>query len=239
MKKLFLTLCLPLALAFSAYGADLKQAEEYYREGKFAAALGEYEDLLKTYPNSPYLYYNIGNSYFKMGSKGLAVANYYRAFKLAPRDKDIRHNLSLALSGSGERFVPSGMPEALHKAFFWLRADELKGVTFLALWLFCTLGAVWLVKRRFGRCALAALAVLAVLGGWYFLRARLEGQRLAVVAAPVAELRSGPGVNFPASANVAQGHLVILEDAKDNWYEVIVKSQGIKGWAEAGALEKI
>lgn len=239
MKKLLLALCLPFMLGLSAAAADMQQAEELYRQGKFAAALGEYEDLLKTYPNDPFLYYNIGNSYFKMGSKGLAVANYYRAFKLAPRDKDIRHNLSLALNGSGERFVPSGMPVALHQAFFWLTADELKGLTFLALWLFCTLGSVWLVKRRLGRAALAALLVLAALGAWYALRARMNRQTLAVVAAPVAELRSGPGVNFPASANVAQGHLVILQDAKDNWYEVIVKSQGIKGWAEANALEKI
>lgn len=238
MKKYILALSLPL-LAFFASAADMQNAEELYREGKYAAALAEYEDLLKTYPNDPYLYYNIGNSYFKMGGKGLAAANYYRAFKLAPRDKDIRHNLSLALSAGGERLVPSGVPETMHKAFFWLRTDELKGVTFLALWLFCTLGSVWLVKRRFARAALAALVVLVVLGGWYTLRVRIDAQQLAVVAAPVAELRSGPGANFPASASIAQGHLLILEDAKDNWYEVVVKSQGLKGWAEADALEKI
>ncbi len=238
MKKLILTFCLFL-LAFSTYGADLQETETLYREGKFASALTQYEELLKTYPNDPHLYYNIGNSYFKMGSKGLAIANYYRAFKLAPRDKDIRHNLILALNSSGEKFVPSGMPEALHKVFFSLTAEELKGVLFLSLWLFCSLGMIWLIKRRFAALALTSLIILVILGSWYQWRARLDGQKLAVVAAPMAELRSGPGMNFPASANISQGHLLILEDAKDNWYEVIVKSQGLKGWTEASTLEKI
>jgi uncharacterized protein YraI len=62
---------------------------------------------------------------------------------------------------------------------------------------------------------------------------------LAVIASPIAEIRSGPGTNFPDSASVAQGHLVTIQDAKDSWYEVVVKSQGIKGWIEQNAVEKI
>ena len=239
MKKLLLALGLAICTAGSVCAADIQNAETLYREGKFAAALSEYEQLLAAYPNAPHLYYNIGNCYFKMGSTGLAAANYYRAFRLDPRDGDIRHNLSLTLQNSGERFVPAGMPEVLHKAFFWLRADELKGLLFAALWLFCTFGSVWLVKRRLGRTAVAALAVLAVLGVWYAWRSKIEKAPLAVVAAPVAELRSGPGSNFPASASVAQGHLLLLQDSKDDWYDVVVKSEGLQGWIQAQALEKI
>ncbi len=239
MKKIIFVCSLLFGAALLCPAADLQSAEELYREGKFAAALGQYEDLLATYPNDPHVYYNIGNCYFKMGSTGLAIANYYRAFRLDPRDADIRHNLSLALENSGERFVPTGMPEVLHKLFFSLRTDELKGLFFLSLWLFCTLGALWLVKRRLGRAAVAALAVMIVLAVWYGWRERIAQSPLAVLAAPVTELRSGPGTNFPASASVAQGHLLLIQDAKDNWYDVIVKAQGLQGWVEADALEKI
>ena len=55
----------------------------------------------------------------------------------------------------------------------------------------------------------------------------------------MAELRSGPGSNFPASASVAQGHLLLLQDSKDDWYDVVVKSEGLQGWIQAQALEKI
>lgn len=217
----------------------LGKAEELYRQGKFSAALSLYEAELKTHPNDPFVYYNIGNCYFKMGSKGLAAANYFRAFRLDPRDGDIRHNLSLALSAGGERLVPSGMPAVLHRAFFSLSYNELKGLAFLFFWLCCTLGSIWLIKRKFGRVLFAAVMLFALCAGWTAWRRAVETQPLAVVASPAAEIRSGPGTNFPASANVAQGHLLLVQDEKDSWYEVIVKSQGLKGWVEKNAVEKI
>lgn len=241
MHKIFFLFTCCLLLACSAVRAQdtLQQAEEAYRQGKFSAALGMYEEELKNRPNDPYLYYNIGNCYFKIGSKGLAAANYYRAFKLAPRDADIRHNLSLALASGGEKFIPAGMPQALHKAFFALSYNELKGLFFLLLWLCCTLGSVWLVKRQYGRVLVLCAVTFLLCGGWLWWRYTLETEPLAVVAAPSAEIRSGPDTNFPASASAAQGHLLLVVDEKDAWYEVIVKSQGLKGWVEKNAVERI
>lgn len=239
MKRLLLIVILSSLAAFAWGQNTLQQAEGFYRQGKFSAALGLYESELKNAPNDPYVYYNIGNCYFKMGSKGLAAANYYRAFKLAPRDADIRHNLTLALAAGGERLVPAGMPEILHKAFFYLSYDEVKGLTFLLLWLFCALGSVWLLKRKFKRVFFASVVILIICSGWLYARYTLEQEHLAVVASAVAEIRSGPGTNFPASASVPQGHLLAVQDTKDDWYEVIVKSQGLKGWVEKSTVEQI
>ena len=239
--KRFLALTLLLVSVASAAWAQtaLEQAENLYRQGKFSAALGIYESELKKVPNDPYLYYNIGNCYFKMGSRGLAIANYYRAFRLAPRDADIRHNLTLSLSSVGERLVPSGVPVVLHQAFYSLSYSELKGLLFALLWLFCALASLWLLKRKWGRMLAASAVILLLCAGWFYLRHTLQVEHLAVIAAPVAEIRSGPGTNFPASASLAQGHLITVEDAKDEWYEVIVKSQGLKGWVEKSAVEQI
>lgn len=239
--KRFLALTLLLVSVASAAWAQtaLEQAENFYRQGKFSAALGIYESELKKVPNDPYLYYNIGNCYFKMGSRGLAIANYYRAFRLAPRDADIRHNLTLSLSSVGERLVPSGVPVVLHQAFYSLSYSELKGLLFALLWLFCALASLWLLKRKCGRMLAASAVILLLCAGWFYLRHTLQVEHLAVIAAPVAEIRSGPGTNFPASASLAQGHLITVEDAKDEWYEVIVKSQGLKGWVEKSAVEQI
>ncbi len=240
MKRLFVFALFLLGFASAAWAQTaLEQAEDFYRQGKFSAALGIYESELKKVPNDPYLYYNIGNCYFKMGSKGLAIANYYRAFRLAPRDADIRHNLTLGLSSVGERLVPSGVPVVLHQAFYSLSYTELKGLLFVLLWLFCALASLWLLKRKWGRMLAASAVILLLCAGWFYLRHTLQVEHLAVIASPVAEIRSGPGTNFPASASLAQGHLITVEDAKDEWYEVIVKSQGLKGWVEKSAVEQI
>ena len=130
MKRFLLTVLLGALLATPLYAQEkLQQAESFYRAGQYAQALSVYEQDLKNNPKDPYLYYNIGNCYFKMGSKGLAAAYYYRAFKLRPQDADIRHNLSLALASGGESLIPNGMPPGLHKALFVLPLGELKGLT--------------------------------------------------------------------------------------------------------------
>ena len=240
MKKIILALLLVFTCHLFLTAQDsLQKAEDFYRQGKYSAALGIYENELKSHPNDPFVYYNRGNCYFKMGSKGLAVANYYRAFRLAPRDNDIRQNLSLTLESGGEKLVPAGIPVILHRAFYWFSYPELKGLVFLIFWLFCVTGSFWLFKGKWGRLVLISSVLLIICSGWLYLRHQEQNAHLAVIASPIAEIRSGPGTNFPASASVAQGHLVTVQDAKDSWYEVVVKSQGIKGWIEQNAVEKI
>ncbi len=239
MKKWIFVLVISIGAPLLAWAQNADTAEEYYRQGRYSAALGAYEDQLKNAPNNPYLYYNIGNCYFKMGSTGLAVANYYRAFRLDPRDADIRHNLNLALESAGEKLVPGGVPEVLHKAYFYFSAAELKGLSILAWGLASVLACIWLLKRRLGRTALVMLAVGVAVAAWAGSVKRLEQENWAVVAVPAAELRSGPGMNFPASANLAQGHLVVVQDTRNAWKEVVVKSQGLQGWMPADSLEKI
>jgi len=215
------------------------QAEEAYRQGKFSQALQLYEKELKNHPNDPFVYYNIGNCYFKMGSKGLAAANYYRAFMRAPRDLDIRHNLALVRASSGEQLVPTGVPEIVHRLYFGLSFTELTGLLFALFWLTCLVGGFWLIKRKGTWCLGTCVFLTLVVAGWWYTRNLWENRPLAVVASPVAEIRSGPGTNFPASASITQGHLLTVQDAKDSWYEVIVPSQALKGWVEKDVVEKI
>ena len=239
--KYLVSLVLTLVLfPLCAHAGDLiPQADSFYREGKYAQALSAYEHALKNAPNDPYLYYNIGNCYFKMGSKGLATAYYYRAFKLNPQHSDIRHNLSLALASGGDSLVPTGMPPALHRALFLVPLAELKGIVCLVGWITGLLLGIWFLTRKGGKLTLGLGILFVIVAGWFYVRHSWENEPLAVVASPVVELRSGPGKNFPASAAVQQGHLVRLLDTKDNWQEVIIRSEGLKGWMEQSALERI
>ena len=229
-----------ICLTFPVWAQDLlSNAEEFYRQGKFSQALNLYEQALKNHPNDPFVYYNIGNCYFKMGSKGLAAANYYRAFKLAPRDPDVRRNLSLTRTACGERLVPTGIPEIVHRAYFGLSMAELTGLLYALFWLCCLSLSVWLLKRKGAKITATLVLMTLLVFGWWCTRQKWENQPLAVIASPVAEIRSGPGTNFPASASLTQGHLLSVQDSKDNWYEVVVKSQGLKGWVEKSVVEKI
>ena len=61
-----------------------KQAEEFYREGKYNEAAEIYRKLRASGMESAILYYNLGNCYYKLGENTQAILNYERALLLDP-----------------------------------------------------------------------------------------------------------------------------------------------------------
>ena len=73
-----------------------KQAEEFYREGKYNEAAEIYRKLRASGMESAILYYNLGNCYYKLGENTQAILNYERALLLDPSDASARYNLKMA-----------------------------------------------------------------------------------------------------------------------------------------------
>ncbi|MCL2888223.1 MAG: tetratricopeptide repeat protein [Elusimicrobia bacterium] len=230
MKKflfiLFILICAP---AF----ASVAEGDAAYAAGNFTDALKQYENALASEPGSAYLYYNIGNTYFKLDELGRATAYYAKAFAINPRDADIRYNLNFALSKSGQTLVPDGMPPALHKAFFIMSGAELKGLFFILLWLLCLAFAFYIFKRKGKRVvftlAFAAVFVLC----WYLAHYFAVDGMDAVTVAQVTQLRSGPEDTFEVTATLPEGYFVGLKDKKDDWVLAVnYKDGNMRGWAK-------
>src|SRR5438552_3976095 len=79
-----------LLLTGPVFAADFKSANALYDAGKFAEAAAAYE---KIEPKTANVFFNLGNALFRQEKYGLAVLNYERARRLAPRDPDILANL--------------------------------------------------------------------------------------------------------------------------------------------------
>ena len=76
---------------------------DFFLSGNRHYEMGEYEDAVKNYRSlldigyeSPELWYNLGNAYYKLGRIGYSVLSYERAKKLEPADESILYNLSAA-----------------------------------------------------------------------------------------------------------------------------------------------
>ncbi|NLW55309.1 MAG: tetratricopeptide repeat protein [Firmicutes bacterium] len=78
------------------------QANTHYEKGEYQAAVALYQHLVECGYESGHLFYNLGNSYFKLGEKGQAVLYYEKARRLIPHDADLKANLAYALSGVEE-----------------------------------------------------------------------------------------------------------------------------------------
>ena len=70
-------------------------AASHYSEGKYNEAADLYQQIIETGYESAEVYYNLGNSYYKMSDLPNAILNYERAKLLAPNDEDIAFNLEL------------------------------------------------------------------------------------------------------------------------------------------------
>lgn len=244
MRTLLLVAALSAPAAAAVAPARLAEANSLYESSRFAEAAASYESLLKESPHSAALQYNLGNARFRQGGPGAlgrAVAAYLRAFRLDPRDGDVRANLDFALKRAGETLVPDGMPPAVFLLYHALSDVELAALHWVAFWAACLLGAGALLLTRarepLRAAALAAAAGWLAAGGWWALRVSTGFKLPAVVVLQDAEVRSGPGEGFPVSFKVPEGRRVERLDEKGPWQEIGVPREGLKGWILKTSLE--
>lgn len=220
-------------------GATLFQrAGSAYEAGKFAEALDLYSWSALEDGLTPELAYNTGNAEFRLGRRGRAAAWYERAREMSPRDGDILFNLRVARSHLQDE--DGSAWETLDRVL--TRGELPWAVTILAWLVLGTAGAAlwgWISWRRVRALVAAGCVLLAVLSSWLVLRERFASEPWAVVTAPVAEARSGPGENNPVGFTVPEGRRALVTGFRPGWVEIGVPSLGLKGWVRADAVERI
>ncbi|HOD11651.1 MAG TPA: hypothetical protein PLO93_06635 [Candidatus Omnitrophota bacterium] len=118
MKKTFtiLVFCVTLCMLSCAQGAfedpsvKFYEANLSYKQGDYHQAAIFYEEILGQGIVGGALYYNLGNSYFKLQQLGKSILNYERAKLFIPRDSDLQANLDYALSLSPQKPVAQEVP---------------------------------------------------------------------------------------------------------------------------------
>ena len=93
------------------------KGDSAYIKEDYTAAIQIYEALLKN-GEAAEVYYNLGNSYYKIGEIAKAVLNYERALLLQPGNSDIRANLEVARAKTIDKV------EAIPEVFFvsWIKS---------------------------------------------------------------------------------------------------------------------
>ncbi|MCR5504661.1 MAG: tetratricopeptide repeat protein [Elusimicrobiaceae bacterium] len=219
-----------------------KTAQELFDEGNYLGAVAEYQKLIDSGNKNSYTYYNLANSYFKAGDLDKAIVNYYRAFRLNPRDKDIINNLSFALKKTGQTLIPESMPKSVFLLYNYFSLSEIKGLAFICLWL-VAISFTFFVSFKYRpfllKILIVNLCLLILFTGYYFFRSKQDLQELAVVVAPRAELRSGPSENFPVALNVPRAQLLKVNDKKGDWLEVTTDSGNTFTWVQKKYIEII
>ena len=76
--------------------ALFNRATDAYNEGNYEKAITTYEQILDKGEHSAALYYNLGNSYYKLNQIAPSIYYYEKALLLRPNDPEIKNNLAYA-----------------------------------------------------------------------------------------------------------------------------------------------
>lgn len=255
------TLLLLMATAPAVRAADpglVEMADSAYSSDDFATAAQLYNEAIDSLGTSSELYYNLGNTYYRMGKPGKAVASYERALRLDPTNTDARANLefvnSRLIDRPGERGTLFGnMTDkaalSLHyNTWAWLALGAF--VVFLgavALYLFCPV-VVWRKVGFFGGFAVLIFTVAAVILALRGASVSTASDK-AVIIAPSTILSTSPRTPRDRSEEAILLHegttmLVIdsvssrTDSVKTVWVDVQIDNSH-RAWIRRDAIEII
>ena len=223
--------------------------ERAQSENDLRSAVADYDRLLKGGHRNARLYYNLGNTYRRLGENGRAIANFRRALELRPDDGYARAMLEDTRRSIRERmpdlYTKSAEDDVLYTVFVWHFETTLTArlwmlsLSSLAFWLVLSVA----LYRRFPyyRFLAAGLFVVQVAAGASLsVEALSDRGEDAVIVASEVEVRVGNGPEYDLAIDrpIPSGVEVRVVEARDQWYLVRFPS-GDVGWIPARTVEAV
>ncbi len=222
------------------------EANALYRKGEFEAAAGRYTEVVSQGVRNGYVYFNLGNAYFKTGEIGQAILAYERALRLMPGDEDVLANLRFVNVLKEDRNPDDdvNLPTRLILSVYrHLSANVLAVLSSICLLMMSAAAVFWLysTSRRSVWIGLLVLMGLGLSGSGTLLSYRVYSKAAvsdAVVLADDVQGRSGPGDDYLLVFTVHEGTKVGIERVENRWYLVRLPN-GIGGWVPGDTVGKI
>ena len=226
-----------------------QEGNRLYQEGDFEAALASYLRLVEAGFESGEVYYNIGNTYFKLGELAQSILYYERARRLLPGDQDVQANLDLARSLTVDEIEPLPRFWLFSAVEWWVGLlPRTLLVAVVAASYLVGMGSVLLLILKRGvqvaawgrRIALASGVVFLLFGLNLAVREfELGRAQEAVVLQPRVDVMSAPLDDETLTVfTVHEGTTVRIDRLSEEWAEVALED-GRVGWVPVGVLETI
>ena len=250
--------------------ADAKTtAEAYWAEAiaayeakDYGLAVERFEQIVELRYLSGDLYYNLANSYFKLGEQaseeglhkfsngelGRAVLNYHRALRLDPTLEDARYNLELAVDHTNDTDT---LPESfmvtvwrnmsnMAQSNSWALSSLVMIGMVLALIIFYMLSNSIMLRRIsfFGAIIFIIGVIIVVALALYSKRQSEEDNRAVVICNDTTSVHASPDSGSKVIRQPSQGVTVRVSRDHGEWSEIIF-ADGEKGWIRSAKIENI
>ncbi|HHI88111.1 MAG TPA: tetratricopeptide repeat protein [Candidatus Cloacimonetes bacterium] len=246
MKKIIyilsILILIPLLLCAKEY--DLTAANSAYQEQNYQKAEEEYMKLVNEDVENFELFYNLGNTYFKLNNLGNARLYYEKAAKFKPLNAELNENIAMLLASIKDKEeVERSFIETLLRKIYYAFSINLLGVFIVIFFIVMMAFIVFLIMSRsavFKRIVKVFLVIFAVI---FFLVTVIEVMRIrdfysdnnAVILNEVVIAYSGPSEEFPQVFTIHEGLKVTIERYDNDWVLIKLPS-GNGGWILTSAL---
>ena len=220
------------------------EANAHYESKEYEKALKLYKDILNSGTKSSALYYNMGNTYTKMGQPGRAILFYERARRSSPNDSDILANIPDAIA------LMKQQPPIENRTFLFRWLDlKVKYLTINQIMLiicfiyFFLIGYI-ILTRVFGKFAkysmlsiiFLSMALILIIFPYTY---RIKNLReAAITVVPIGDVKYEPKNDAATSFTLYEGMKVYIMRTQGNWTK-IKRTDGKIGWVPNEAIELI
>jgi tetratricopeptide (TPR) repeat protein len=222
----------------AALASDFDAANQLYDQGKFAEAKQHYEKLVESGEGSANVFYDLGNTDYRLGSTGRAILNYERALALNPRHPEAHANLHLLRQQAGARLRSVSRIErvvAMQPGGFWTVSAAVAGWVMLFGFAF-----IWTSRReeKSGLWLLALAGALVFAGSLTALWIGARDQALAIITARQTEARLAPAESAGVAEALPAGSRVRVLSERGEWVYCELPGAG-RGWIPQKAVERV
>jgi len=225
-----------------------EEAAKLYNLEKYEESAAIYERILRSGRHSANLYFNLGNTHYKMGHIGLSIFYYEKALLLKPGDREIQQNLKFAeqmkiddievLPATFSQRVGSLLLGSLHYDT-WAALAVGFAILLSGFYVVYFLSAGSRRKRLFFILGVAAsflflLSLLASVGGYR----RYVNEQPAIIFEEKVALTSAPNNRSEILFELHEGTKVYVLDELDEWTRVRLQN-GQTGWMPLESIMRL
>lgn len=232
-----------LCNAETSYNTWWQKANTFFQQKDYDSAAVYYEKLAALAPQDAVVYYNLGNTYYRLNKIGPAVLNYQKALNINPKYKEAQDNLTLTEARISNR-IPNGGNIFFVK--WWQSATSAQKAgtwAIVSLLTFLLVIAILLAKRfrnamRVPGQLIGVLCFVWVICMTFAVTAannKASSSKAVVMQndAPLLTEQKGKTQSL-----VPEGTTVKVKDIDGGWAEVQLPD-GRNGWMQTSLLNKI
>ncbi len=238
-KKLTILFLFLSCIAWSQSEALFNKATEAYNKGNYEKAIESYLNIIENGQHSAELYFNLGNSYYKLNQIAPSIYYYEKALLLKPNDPEIKNNLAYAQNmtlDAIEVLPETGLSKIYKDIIGFMSFDQWGYVAVVFMILFVLLYILFYFLKYATQKRIAfitsiialLISITAIFFGFAQYRA-FKADQPAIIFSSVATVKAEPNER---SQNVFQLHegtkVQVLEELND-WNKIKI-TDGQTGW---------